>query len=67
MSKPITREREDLRDELTEARAEIATLKAEAERLNKALQEIVREGDYTAPEGMKRIAKDALMEDNTDE
>jgi len=67
VSKPITREREDLRDELTEARAEIATLKAEVERLNKALQEIVREGDYTAPEGMKRIAKDALMEDNTDE
>ena len=31
MSKPITREREDLRDELTEARAEIAMLKAEVE------------------------------------
>ena len=40
--------------------SEIATLKAEVERKERALQQIIREGDYTAPEGMKRMAKEGL-------
>jgi len=35
---------------------------AKSERLREALQNIIDNGDYTAPEGMKRIAKKALTE-----
>ncbi len=34
----------------------------ESLRLRKALEKIILEGDYTAPEGMKRIARAALVE-----
>lgn len=32
------------------------------DRLCEALERIISEGDYTAPEGMKRIAKQALQQ-----
>lgn len=35
-------------------------LYAEKQRLESALRRIINEGDYTAPDGMKRIARDAL-------
>jgi len=40
----------------------VECLVAENERLRFALQEIIDNGDYTAPEGMKQIAKRALTE-----
>lgn len=36
----------------------------ELERLRAALQKIVSEGDYTAPEGMKRIAQAAIFSES---
>jgi predicted RNase H-like nuclease (RuvC/YqgF family) len=41
-------------------RAELVASKAENERLRNALEAIIVNGDYTAPEGMKRIAKQAI-------
>lgn len=34
--------------------------KSEIDRLRNALEKIISDGDYTAPEGMTRIARDAL-------
>ena len=34
--------------------------RAEINRLREALAKIISDGDYTAPEGMKRIAREAL-------
>jgi hypothetical protein len=39
---------------------EVARCHKEMSKLYEALRRIVEEGDYTAPEGMKYIAKDAL-------
>src|SRR5512146_2601240 len=56
--------------ELAQARAErerarhgeaTGLLKARVAALTTALREIVDNGDFTAPEGMKRIARDALL------
>lgn len=41
-----------------------ARLIAAAPDLLEALQRIVDEGDYTAPEGMKKIARDAIAKAN---
>jgi hypothetical protein len=38
----------------------VIQLQRERECLLEALQRIVKEGDYTAPEGMTRIAKEAI-------
>lgn len=39
---------------------QVHNIEAQRDRLAEALQKIVRDGDYTAPEEMKRIAREAL-------
>lgn len=50
--------------EIIDLRGRINGLEIIGKRYEQALQKIVREGDYTAPEGMTQIAKEALGSDS---
>lgn len=63
MLNQVREERDALAAELAECRKnnfDAAVLILEKRALEAALRKIVRDGDYTAPEGMKRIAQEAL-------
>ena len=46
--------------QIVDLKGRINSLEILGKRYAKALQKIVCEGDYTAPEGMKKIAREAL-------
>jgi hypothetical protein len=46
--------------DLQKAYAEVSALTEQRDKLAEGLRKIVSDGDYTAPEGMKRIAREVL-------